>query len=71
MKRFFHSRLFFVLFCFAVALVLILGAAGSSSARSHPKAYKGSHKQKIEFVKRHDRCVAEQNRIQSRYKNRQ
>jgi len=38
------------------------------SARSKPKHYSGYFKQKREFKKRHDACVAEQNRIMLRYK---
>lgn len=66
-KSFWQTNLFMWLFCFSVVLLLILGATTDLSARSHPKPHKGQHKAKIEFMKRHDRCVAEQNRIQSRY----
>ena len=66
-SSFWQTNLFMWLFCFAISFLLIFGASEGLSARSHPKPYKGSQKAKIEFQKRHDACIREQNRIQARY----
>lgn len=70
-KSFTQTRLFLVLFCIVINIVLLLGM--SLGADAHPKKYKGYAKQERTFQKRRAENLAEQERIQfsniKRYKH--
>ena len=70
MKKFIKSNLSFWLFCFAVALVMILGSAGCATQKHEPNHYPGYYKQRREYQQRRDNCRELQIKIQNRGKNR-